>query len=104
MALRFLTVECAGEGAFETLAGNAGDKVAIGGEVIGKQVREQDRRRDVRCDMLQRGDERLQLLFHPHVDIDRRVLFDLADFEKAAGILLLVLPASLPAFGWLCSG
>ena len=104
MALRLLTVESAGEGAFEALIRHTGYKVAVGGQMVGKQVREQDCRRNVRRDMLQRGDERLQFLLHPHVDVDRCIFLDLTDFEKAAGVLLFVLLASLPSFCGLYSG
>jgi len=102
--LRILTVEGAGEGAFESFVGCTGDKIAVGGQVIGQHVREQDCWRNVRCDVLQRGDKRLQLLFHPHVDIDRRVLLNLADFQKAVSILFLVLLTGLSAFGGFYSG
>lgn len=57
--------------------------------MVGQQVREQHCRRDVRREVLQGGDERRQLLLHPHVDIDRGILLDLAGLQETPVIVIL---------------
>ncbi len=87
-ALIFI-VERIFERAFQALAGNLLNQVFIGRQMVGQQIRQEHRRGYVRREVLQGVNQRREFLLHPHVDIDRRILFDFPGLEESSVIVIL---------------
>lgn len=58
--------------------------------MVDEDIRQQNSRRYLRYDVLQRGNQRLQFLFHPHVDIHRGIILYFIDCQKPSDILILI--------------
>lgn len=79
--------------------GNLLYQLLIFRDMVCQHIRQQYRRRNVRREVLQGSDQRSEFLLHPHVDIDRRILLDLSQLEKAFGIFILGIFTPLPTSG-----